>query len=78
MRARQGKFRVLVVVKRCTEPACRGVANLALLRERGLHMVRISRGCEIFGMATVTIRRGAFEFSTDVAGCTFQSGMRAC
>lgn len=77
MRAGQRKFSVLGVIERRAEPARRVVANLALLRETSLHVIRI-RGCrEVFGMATVAIRGSAFIFPANVTCAAFECGVSA-
>jgi len=65
----------LVVVKRGVEPRCRVVAGLALLRETRLHVRGIVCLIEIRGVASVAIRRCAFELAVDVAGRAFQGRM---
>lgn len=76
MRARQRERRV-VVIERGGNPRGRGVAQVALLRESDLHVLRVSRALKLFQMASNAGRAIQTVVSADVALRTLQGNMGA-
>lgn len=76
MRSRQRERRV-VVIERGGNPRARGVAQVALLRESDLHVVRVSRALEVFQVASNAGHAVQTVVSADVALRTLQGNMGA-
>lgn len=69
--------RELIVVECSARPRKRGMAERAILRKRGGHVVRIIRGREIIGVAAITCDGSSRETVTDMALRASQRGMRS-
>ena len=77
MHAGKWKLGVEAVIEARVAPSRGGVANGAVVREPGLHMVGIIGRHELFRMATVAIGGRPFVTAPGMARCAIQRGMHA-